>query len=154
MVPENCSWQLSIECAWGGTLMLVDMLQNLLKSIARMPETSIWRLPLVTLEERRHLQKFEVTPAIAAQLPDEIRQDLENQSTWPLCLDGNQQQMPLGVRGRYLSPSQQCHPAKSFELSLSILYSCCHSLFDEQYEICVAPVPRQQPATDAPRLTV
>lgn len=77
------------------------MVQNLLKSIARMPETSIWELPLVTLEERRQLQNFSVTPAVAAQLPDELRGELD-QSVWPLCLDGNQQQMPLGVRGTYI----------------------------------------------------
>ncbi|KAK9856141.1 hypothetical protein WJX84_010553 [Apatococcus fuscideae] len=77
---------------------MVAMFQNLLKSIARMPETSIWQLPLVTLEERRQLQRFNVTPAVAAQLPDKLRGEVD-QSVWPVCLDGNQQQMPLGVRG-------------------------------------------------------
>ncbi|KAK9869097.1 hypothetical protein WJX84_012196 [Apatococcus fuscideae] len=77
---------------------MVSMFQNLLKSIARMPETSIWKLPLVTLEERRQLQKFEVTAPVAAQLPDEMRLE-PGHTAWPLCLDGNQQQLPLGVRG-------------------------------------------------------
>lgn len=74
--------------------------QVLLSSIAKLPDTSVWKLPIVTEAERKQQQQFQLSPQLAEQLP----QGLQAQLGSPLLLlDSNLQPLPLAVLGEQCS---------------------------------------------------
>lgn len=71
-------------------------MQVLLSSVAQLPDTSVWKLPIVTEAERQQQQQFRLSPQLAEQLP----QGLQVQLGSPLLLlDSNLQPLPLAVLG-------------------------------------------------------
>lgn len=75
---------------------MLARVQVLLSSVAQLPDTSVWKLPIVTEAERQQQQQFRLSPQLAEQLP----QGLQVQLGSPLLLlDSNLQPLPLAVLG-------------------------------------------------------
>ena len=96
-------------------------MQVLLSSIAKLPETCVWELPILTETERVQQQQFQLSSQLAQQLPPGLQVQLGSPL---LLLDSNLQPLPLAVLGKPCTASlaYPFFPASSI---LAFNLSCC-----------------------------